>query len=137
MNHTGKFGGIAVTDISMTPTELFTDGDMENGGVGDWEAMNTSTLTKETTNPFGGSQNLKIERVGAWGAASQTILTVGRTYRVTGWARGDGTATPSVKTGNTWFWTGIYLTGNTLMFRYIVDSPVSISIPIPLLNENH
>ena len=37
----------------------------------------------------------------------QSILVSGNTYRITGWARGDGTAIPKFSDGITNFWIGI------------------------------
>jgi hypothetical protein len=76
------------------PTNLFTDGDMETAGVAAWTAGGGATLTKQTTDPHGGTQCLRV--AGSGGYARQVILTGGRTYLVTGWARSDGTAVPGV-----------------------------------------
>jgi len=91
------------------PDEL-ADGDMEASGVGDWTAI-SSTLTKSTVNPREGNQALRITYGGAAGFANQgSIGTVGLMYRMTGWARGDGTAYPRVSNPA---YTGHYWTGAT------------------------
>uniref|UniRef100_A0A6H1ZAX0 Putative tail protein n=3 Tax=viral metagenome TaxID=1070528 RepID=A0A6H1ZAX0_9ZZZZ len=63
------------------------------GGTDDWNAFN-SLVVKDSTNPYDGNQNIKITRTGSSGCVYQTI-TAG-TYRVTGWAKGDGTNTPTI-----------------------------------------
>ena len=95
----------AYTDLQAEKS-LLVDGDMEASGTTSWTAYNSAVLTKNSTNVKSGKQVIRI----AWNATSypyagQTILSTGKTYRVTGWARGDGTAKPSI--GNqTDRWTG-------------------------------
>lgn len=77
---------------------VINDGDMEAAGTGAYTA-NNATLTKETTDPYEGSQCLRITGTGgANTTAYQTILTGGVVYRVKGAARGDGTNNPRVET---------------------------------------
>jgi hypothetical protein len=77
-----------------------TDGDMETAGTGSWNPYN-AVISKQTGTPHGGSQVLRVAYDGAdaWGDGGQNILTVGHVYRVTGWARGDGTSAPGVILG--------------------------------------
>lgn len=101
---TGDIDDVTVTQVNIpasnsSPTQLLTDGDMEASGVTAWSAGNSANLSKDLTTPHGGTRSLKIERNGAtpfW--AFQSVLTIGRTYRVTGYFRGDGAgvATPFV-----------------------------------------
>ena len=88
---------------------LLTDGNMEAAGVGAWTAGNSATLTKDTTSPHSGTQNLRIAYNGvASPYAKQTITTSTQTYHVVGWARGDGTNTPSIYDGgSTLLWRGV------------------------------
>ena len=84
------------------PNEL-TDGDMEASGVTAWTAGGGATLSKQTTNPKEGNQVIRIVRTGFNSHAAQLILTIGKMYRITGWARGDGTNIPTVyDTGALW-----------------------------------
>lgn len=90
-------------------TELLTDGDMEAADTSAWSASNNATLSKETSDPQEGSQNLKIAYSDtANPRATQTILTVGSTYHVTGYSRSDGSLAPSIVDGDsgTTVWTG-------------------------------
>ena len=75
---------------------LLVDGDCEAVGVAAWSAVN-ATLSKQGS-AYEGLQCLRIlNALGeATGQARQTILTVGKTYRITGAARGDGTNAPLV-----------------------------------------
>lgn len=88
--------------------EFLVDGDMEAVGVADWTAGNSATLTKQTTNPYAGAQVLRV----AYNAvndpyASQTALSNDLTYRLTGYARSDGTGVPKVEHPvSTILWTG-------------------------------
>jgi hypothetical protein len=78
----------------------FLDGDCEETGVSDWSVGNSATLTKSTALPYQGVRALRV----AYNAvtdpyAYQTdLFEIGRSYIVTGWARGDGgSAYPSVR----------------------------------------
>ena len=74
--------------------ELLVDGDMEAATTAAWIANSGAVLTKETTTPHGGLRCLRVKALlGDAGAqARQDILTIGKTYRFTGWARTDGVA---------------------------------------------
>ena len=82
------------------------DSDMESAGVSAWSSDN-STITKQTSSPHSGTQCLRVAAVLMnWAYAYQSILTVGRTYRVLGWVRSDGTNLPSVWLHGTQVFTG-------------------------------
>lgn len=87
---------------------LLADGDMETSGVGAWTAGNNATLTKDTTSPYEGSQCLRIAYNGTTTPyAYQSVLTAGKTYKISGRARGDGTYYPFLDaSGAPQFWTG-------------------------------
>ena len=87
---------------------LITDGDMETGGVDDWTANNSATLTKEVGDPHGGTQSLRIARNGVNnpGANQGADLTIGKWYRAQGWAKSDGNAVPALADGGAIHWTG-------------------------------
>ena len=76
------------------PTEYLTDGTMEAVGTTAWTVANSAILSKETTTPQQGSQVLRVTYGGVANpeAKQLTALTLGKTYRATGWARGDGGA---------------------------------------------
>lgn len=76
---------------------LLTDGDMEASGVGAWTAINSATLTKETTDPYEGLQVLRCARNGVPNPSFQQLITVaGQEYHITGWARSDGVSAPYI-----------------------------------------
>jgi hypothetical protein len=85
-----------------------TDGDQETSGTAAWSAVNNAALTKDTNDPHGGTQCLKVAYVDtANPAASQTVFTIGNDYRVSGWVYGDGSTLPKVSYGDgTVIWTG-------------------------------
>jgi hypothetical protein len=86
---------------------VVVDGNMEAAGVTDWGVGGAAVLTKSTYNPYQGFQVLNVTRtVASFGDARQSILTIGKTYRVTGWARGDGSHLPSVAYQNSTVWSG-------------------------------
>jgi hypothetical protein len=104
---------VTVTQINIpssgsTPTNLLTDGTMEAAGTASWSIVNAATLTKQSTNPHGGSQVLRIARNGSnsAGARQTSILTAGRVYRLTGYARSDGSAVPTSTDGSVGLFTG-------------------------------
>jgi hypothetical protein len=85
---------------------LLQDWQMELSGTTNWTPYNSATLTKDTTNPYSGARCLRatynlVNNPGA----SQAILSIGKTYRIRGYARGDGTYYPVVHTGAI-IWTG-------------------------------
>ncbi|MEA2036816.1 MAG: hypothetical protein U9O94_04870, partial [Nanoarchaeota archaeon] len=73
------------------------DGDMEAVGISAWTVV-TASVSKETTNPQSGIQVLRIISLGgSTPYVKQSILTVGRRYRVCGFARSVfGIATPEI-----------------------------------------
>ena len=93
---------------STNAAVALVDGNMESASTSSWAVTNI-TLTKDTTTPHSGTRNMRLTySASAIGYASQGILTSGKTYRVTGWARGDGTGTgiPLVEDDNGAHWTG-------------------------------
>jgi len=92
-----EFDNVTVaTDTSIRSGELLQDGNMEASGTGSYTALNSTTLTKDTSNPQGGTQALRTTFNGTTVGATQSLLVIGKTYRLTGYARGDGTAIPRV-----------------------------------------
>jgi hypothetical protein len=87
--------------IQNAEKQLLTDGDMEAVGTASWGALNGAVLSKVVISPYDGTQNLKIVNSdgGVVRAAYQNILTVGKSYHITGWARSDGTITPYIYVG--------------------------------------
>lgn len=121
------------------------DGDMEAVGVGDWTPGNSAVLTKETASPKEGSRNLRITQTSPTQDpfAEQDAVLIDRRYRITGWARGNGSSgIPTIKnelTGGaifagtpstTWqeidaeFWASL---GTSMIF--MADTNVSIGSP--------
>lgn len=108
-----KYGGVywslqelsgSVSEATNTALDegrdVLIDGDMEAPDTSAWTSASAAILTKETGTPHGGARCLRIA-TGAGdpsGQATQTILQVGASYRVTGFARSDGSAIPSIYT---------------------------------------
>jgi hypothetical protein len=80
----------------------------ETDSVAAWSAGLGATLSKETTTPYEGSQVLRVFDSTGSGRAIQTILTIGKTYRIKGVARGDGSARPTIddSSGGSLIWEG-------------------------------
>ena len=94
-------------------TEILVDGDMEDAGVTNWSSVTSNaTITKATGTPHGGSQCLRVAADSASAAYTEQSLgtfEVGQRIRARGWARGDGTRTPTIRlNGSSWqnIWTG-------------------------------
>jgi len=96
-----KFPSKTNAKIKQSDPNIVVDGNMEAVGTTAWTAFNNATITKETTTPHGGIQCLKVAYSDTnYPAAEQTILTVGKSYRIKGWGRGDGVAgTPGIFSG--------------------------------------
>ena len=90
--------------------EELTDGDMEDVGTASYTSTN-AVLSKRTTAPapYEGLQWMKIVDNGASARATHNPVTVGVSYRCTGAANGDATASPQLYDGNS----GILLWGGT------------------------
>lgn len=100
---TGNIDNVSVTELnipstSATYTQLLSDGDMETSGTSAWTAGNSALLSKQTTNPFEGSQIIRVTRNGSNNplARQSSIVTAGQVYRITGYMRSDGSATPVI-----------------------------------------
>lgn len=130
-NFVGSIDNVSVKQVDILASsyypgsELLTDGDMEAEGTGAWTAS-TATLSKQTgTRTEGSGTNvLRLAENGAVsGLARQTVLTTGKSYRITGWARGDGTGRPEVRDHNgITVWLGSNST-DWQSFDYIFISP--------------
>jgi hypothetical protein len=86
--------------VTMVEKQLWVDGDMETDGTGSWSLI-AGSMTKETGAKEDGKQVLRSTNAGAASGRIRNAgpLTVGNTYRITGWARSDGTAPPRVYDG--------------------------------------
>ncbi|MCP4711233.1 MAG: LamG domain-containing protein, partial [Planctomycetes bacterium] len=101
--------GAAEHDPSnLSGVELIVDGDMGAAGVSSWAPVNGATISKEVGTPHSGTQCLRITAPGSSAYyAKQTILTVGKSYFVTGWTRSDGSKIPQVACpGHAVLWSG-------------------------------
>jgi len=96
-------------NFEATLTDVIVDGDMEAVGVAAWSEWDC-TPTKDTTPPLQeGTQHLRLTAdVGAGTCTvTQSVLTSGKSYRITGWARSDGTEAPKIWVGSgSLIWTG-------------------------------
>ena len=107
---------------------LLVDGNMESVGVGDWGVGNGAALTKDTTAPYRGTQNLRVAWGGSVGvyAFAYQFVTVGTTYRVTGWGKSDGVNAPYIQLeGNNWTGT---TSGNWEHFDFVGTATSTISL---------
>ena len=100
---TTTYGSVALADSLV-------NGNFEGAaGPAGWTIIN-STPSRASGTRTGGS-GLYVGRVTYLatpvGGMYQSILVSGNTYRITGWARGDGTAIPKFSDGITNFWIGI------------------------------
>jgi len=78
--------------------ELLTDGDMEAADTSAYSALNGATLTKESTDPYEGTQCLRVAYNGFNSPiAAQSVLRAGEWFLVTGRARSDGNVAPEIR----------------------------------------
>lgn len=104
-----SFATFTLTSFNQSlGAELVSDGNMEAAGVASWPLNTaTATVTKNTTSPLAGTQDLKVARASTNNpSVKQTILTGAHIYRWTSLAAGDGTAPPRLLNGATVLWTG-------------------------------
>ena len=108
-NGTGyvEFDDITITDVT----------------AGSWTS-DLALAYKTTSSPHSGSQALRVAyTVSGTGYGEQVCMTIGKPYKVSGWARGDGTANPFVQTGaSTGVFTGTTSTSWQYFEKYIVKA---------------
>jgi hypothetical protein len=98
----GDIDDIIIKEVNIpssgsTPTNLLTDGNMETAGTGSWTGFNAAIVSKQTTTPHTGSQYLRVAYNGTNSPyTGQTVLTPGLIYRIYGYMRSDGSATPRI-----------------------------------------
>lgn len=131
-----EFDDVTVSlDNYIRPGELLTDGDMEASGTTNWTVLNNATVTKDNSAPHGGTSALKIAGDGVSTAGvSQAAFAIGKTYHVTGWAKGDGTATPRLQDGSTSFFSGT--TSTTWQQIDVTFVPTTVNFRIGSTNVN-
>jgi len=89
---------------NRTGSQLLSNNDFENwtGGVLDnWLIYRNATVTEQTTDPVTGSSYVRVAYTDADNAGiyKTNLLTVGKKYRITGWARTDGTGSADIYIG--------------------------------------
>ena len=93
-------------DLGLGP-ELVSDWDMEAAGVGSWGVYGGATLSKESGRAMAGDQVLRTTKnSGDSQGAYQVVFQAATTFRVSGWARGDGTSYPLIMQSGNAVWTG-------------------------------
>jgi len=89
--------------------ELVSNGDFETGDPPTgWTQYGGCTLSAETGNVLdGGTQVIRITKdAAATDCAYRSAMTVGKTYRLQAWGRGDATASPAISTDIAYLWYG-------------------------------
>ena len=105
----GPLLDLHMTSFATIPNgvQLLADGNMEAAGVAAWIPGTAGVVpSKETVPaPHSGTQYLRLNCNGLGNPfVYQSVCTIGNTYRVTGWARGDGVVTqPNVWQGRDLF----------------------------------
>lgn len=78
--------------------QLLTDGDMEAVDTSAWTVAR-GTISKVASTLNGGAQAIELEGNSSVGAPyfyQSALLTVGKTYKMTGYAKGDGSNVPNI-----------------------------------------
>jgi len=79
------------------PIPDFLDGNCEDPTTGAWKPANGAVLSKVTTSPHGGIRALRVtSSATAFPTAYQDALQTGYKYRLTGYARSDGSSQPLI-----------------------------------------
>lgn len=101
----GSIDNVSVRQVNIpassaiADTELLADHDMEAATTAAWTIGNAATLSKQTGTSHGGTRVLRVARnTGNNPFARQDMLTVGKRFRLRGYARGDSSA--SVRAGD-------------------------------------
>lgn len=122
-------------DTGIDPAlNVMLDGDMEVSGTGYWTSINSAVVTKETSSPHGGSQNLRLTYGGNASPQARSLLStvvIGKTYLVTFWYRTISTGTSSVRVLNdsgTAFSAAVFPHSSTWAFGSTVGIPVSVNL---------
>jgi hypothetical protein len=92
--------------VKNTDRNLVVDNDSEAVGVTAWTVPTLVTVTKEVNSPINGTKSLRIDPDSTSRFCSQTIMTVGDTYRVKGKARTVDGGIPRLYNNPDYFWIG-------------------------------
>lgn len=114
------------------------DGNMELDGYANWTAFQ-SILSKSTDSPHSGTKALRLSYDGAnaYAMAGQACLTIGQTYRIQGYARGDGTVAPNASNNaGTSIWQGTSSTSWQAIDATWIADATSFWLRCPLLAAN-
>jgi len=96
-------------DMEVTGSDVIVDGDMEAVGVAAWTANAETTLLSKQEDAYEAAQCLRVGLTAVnYPYAYQTILTIGKTYRVTGKVRSKNVnGRPRLRdAGVAWIWEG-------------------------------
>lgn len=87
-----------------------------------WQSENNGLLTKSTADPYEGLKAIRTEYTDTNNPSVMQagILTVGKAYRITGWARGDGSNAPRIRDRVTIYWLGTSSTAWQLVDLVVV-----------------
>lgn len=89
-------GYIEIDEVTLTD---------ETVGCAAWLTRYAALVVKRRLS--GEPSVLRVINTGTtYGQAYQSVMTIGKTYRIIGRARSDGTVLPRAKTTTTWIWTG-------------------------------
>lgn len=86
----------------VLPNDPLVDGNMEAATTAAWTQIGGDTLSKEAVGAKEGTRWIKVTKTTPatpYAYATQVCLTNGNTYRITGWAKSDGTLLPEVWAG--------------------------------------
>ncbi len=103
----GSIDQVQIFNRTLNETEI-QDLYERTKAVEDWNEGNDAIVSKQVYNPKIDDQVIRVEHNGTNNPYThQSIFTLGKDYRVTGWGRGDGNAYPRLYKvdGETW-WAG-------------------------------
>jgi hypothetical protein len=99
---------LVIDSVSVEESgQLINDGSQEMTGIGEWTVAGGATVTKDLSVYYAGAQSIKVARNTGNGYIYQVSTSVGDSYEVAGWARGDGAnGVPTIFDGVTNLWVG-------------------------------
>lgn len=104
---------------------ILIDGDMEASGTTNYTAQTNATISKDTTTVHEGTQSMKLVTTAANVGFYQSPMIIGKRYKISGWAKGDGSGAPRITAASL---NAIYATSTDWQYFEVYTDPTPSSI---------